>query len=75
MMTIYHLHYINHVNCNNYAKSNSGIIMSDISDHIPIVVYIGTKQKTSKKPLSNAENGDKNQLNLTCYWFNSLEYQ
>ena len=44
-----------YIKCNNYGKFNSGIIMNDISDHLPIFVCMGTKQKVSKKP-SNAGN-------------------
>ena len=41
-----------YIKCNNYGKFNSGIIMNDISDHLPIFVCMGTKQKVSKKPLT-----------------------
>ena len=41
-----------YIKCNNYGKFNSGIIMNDISDHLPIFVCMGTKQKVSTKPLT-----------------------
>ena len=57
-----------YIKCNNYSELTSGIILSDISDHLPIFTFFGKQMTSPKTPLTFTCRplDDENIYNIQC---------